>query len=52
VPTADGGYTMDHSAIIYLMNADGKFVTIIPYQEDDASALAKLKGLLASTPTS
>jgi protein SCO1/2 len=52
VPTADGGYTMDHSAIIYLMNADGKFVTVIPYQEDDASATAKLKNLAALTPTS
>jgi cytochrome oxidase Cu insertion factor (SCO1/SenC/PrrC family) len=43
---------MDHSAIIYLMNPDGKFVTIIPYQEDDASALAKLRNLAALTPTS
>ena len=52
VPTDDGGYTMDHSAIIYLMGPDGKFVTVIPYQEDDASALAKLRNLAALTPTS
>ncbi len=52
VPTDDGGYTMDHSAIIYLMGPDDKFVTVIPYQEDDASALAKLKNLAALTPTS
>jgi SCO1/SenC len=52
VPTADGGYTMDHSAVIYLMGLDGKFVTVIPYQEDDASAIAKLKNLAALTPTS
>jgi protein SCO1 len=52
VPTDDGGYTMDHSAIIYLMGPDGKFVTVIPYQEDDASAIAKLKNLAALTPTS
>ena len=45
VPTDDGGYTMDHSAIIYLMGPDDKFVTVIPYQEDDASAIAKLKNL-------
>jgi len=51
-PTADGGYEMDHSAIIYLMDRDGKFVTVIPYQEDDASALAKLKDLVAMTPVS
>jgi protein SCO1/2 len=52
VPTDDGGYTMDHSAVIYLMGPDGKFVTVIPYQEDDASAIAKLKNLAGLTPTS
>ena len=52
IPTDDGGYTMDHSAVIYLMGPDGKFVTVIPYQEDDASAIAKLKNLAALTPTS
>jgi protein SCO1 len=52
VPSSDGNYVMDHSAIIYLMAPDNKFVTVIPYQEDDASALAKLKNLAALTPTS
>jgi protein SCO1/2 len=52
VPMDGGGYTMDHSAIIYLMGPDDKFVTVIPDQEDDASALAKLKNLAALTPTS
>jgi len=52
VPTDDGGYTMDHSAIIYLMGPDNNFVTVIPYQEADASAIAKLKNLAALTPTS
>ena len=52
VPTDDGSYTMDHSAIIYLMGADDQFVTVIPYQEDDAAALAKLKSLAGLTPTS
>jgi protein SCO1 len=54
IPTDDGGYTMDHSANIYLMGADDEFVTVIPYQEADASAVAKLKNLAASasTPTS
>jgi protein SCO1/2 len=52
VPTDDGGYVMDHSAIIYLMGPDGKFVGVIPYQEDDAAALAKLKTLVAMTPSS
>jgi protein SCO1 len=52
IPTDDGGYAMDHSAIIYLMGPNGKFVTLIAYQEDDTSALAKLKSLAAMTPTS
>lgn len=52
IPTKDGGYTMDHSAIIYLMGSDGRFVTVIPYQEDDAAALAKLKNLVAMPQTS
>lgn len=52
VPTDDGGYVMDHSAIIYLMDADGKFVSIIAYQEADASALTKLRNLLGSAPSS
>jgi protein SCO1 len=52
VPTDDGSYTMDHSAMIYLMGPDNKFVTIIPYQEDDASAIGKLKNLAALAPMS
>jgi protein SCO1 len=52
IPSEDGGYTMDHSAIIYLMGSDGKFVTMIAYQEDDASALAKLRSVVSPTPTS
>ena len=52
VPTDDGGYTMDHSAVIYLMGPDNKFITVIPYQEDDASVIARLKNLVALTPTS
>jgi len=51
IPTDDGGYVMDHSAIIYLMSAN-RLVTVIPYQEDDASVLAKLENLVAATPTS
>ncbi len=53
IPTDDGGYAMDHSASIYLMAADGKLVGMIAYQEDNASALAKLKNLAATaTPSS
>jgi protein SCO1 len=52
VPTSDGGYVMDHTALIYLMGPDDKFVTVIAYQEADASALAKLRNLVALTPSS
>lgn len=52
IPTSDGGYTMDHSSLIYLMGSDDKFVTMIAYQEADASALAKLRNLAALTPSS
>lgn len=52
VPTDDGGYVMDHSAIIYLMGSDQRLVSMIGYQEADASALAKLKNLIASAPSS
>jgi hypothetical protein len=31
---------------------DGQFVTVIPYQEDDALVLAKLRNVAAMTPTS
>lgn len=52
VPTDDGGYVMDHSAIIYLMGSDGKFVSVIAYQEPDESALAKLRSLVTLAPSS
>jgi protein SCO1 len=52
VPTSDGGYLMDHSAMIYLMTADEKFDTVIRYQEKDATALAKLRDLIATVPSS
>lgn len=50
VPSTDGDsddYTMDHTASIYLLNSKGQFQDIIAYQEDDASAMSKLKKLIA-----
>ena len=52
IPTKDGSYVMDHSSIIYLMGPNGKFVSMIAYQENDASAIAKLRNLEALTPSS
>jgi protein SCO1/2 len=48
VPIAGSAdYTMDHTASVYLLNAKGQFEDIIAYQDDDATALKKLKKLLA-----
>jgi protein SCO1 len=52
IPTDNGDYTMDHSAVIYLMGPNNKFITVIPYRESDTSAIGKLKNLAALTPTS
>jgi len=52
IPSDDGNYAMDHSSLIYLMGPDGKFVSMIAYQEADASAVAKLRNLVSPTPSS
>ena len=52
VPTDDGGYVMDHSAIVYLMGPNQKLVSAIAYQRDDSAALAKLRNLVSLTPAS
>jgi protein SCO1/2 len=46
VPTSDGGYTMDHTAVVYLMNRRGRYNAPIGYAEDQASYLAKFRALL------
>jgi protein SCO1/2 len=48
IPTSDGGYVMDHSTVLYMMDPNVRFVGVIPYQEDTAKAVAKLKKLAAS----
>jgi len=52
VPLDDGDYTMDHSAAVFLMNKDNKFVGTIAYGEAEDTALAKLKRLIASAASS
>ncbi|KFL32885.1 hypothetical protein JP75_01755 [Devosia riboflavina] len=47
VPLEDGDYTMDHTASIFLLNREGNFEGTIAYREDSATALAKLRKLLA-----
>ena len=52
IPTSDGGYVMDHAAGLYLMDPNGKFVGLIAYQENTASAIAKLRKLAAQGASS
>ena len=42
IPTSDGGYVMDHTAILYLMDPNVRFFGVIPYQEKTDEAVAKL----------
>ncbi|OWJ56737.1 SCO family protein [Inquilinus limosus] len=48
VPTTDGDYTMDHSAMVYLMDAEGRFRDIIAYGTPEPERLAALRRLLAA----
>jgi protein SCO1/2 len=47
VPTSDGGYTMDHTAVLYLMGRDGGFRDVVAYSEEHDRYVAKIKKLLA-----
>ena len=46
VPLEGGDYTMDHTASVFLVNAEGEFEGTIAYREDSDTALAKLRRLL------
>jgi len=47
IPSKDGPYEMDHSAIVYMMSRGGKFRGIIGYQEDEKSVMEKLRSLIS-----
>lgn len=49
VPTADGDYTMDHSAMVYLMDAEGRFTDTIAYGTPEPERLAALHRLISDT---
>ena len=49
VPGKDGDYSMDHSASVILMDAEGKFAGTISYREDVDARLDKLKRLVAAS---
>ncbi len=46
VPLAEGDYTMDHTAIVYLMNKDGRFVSPFNLKRPPEVAAADLRKYL------
>jgi protein SCO1/2 len=48
VPLDGGGYTMDHSAFVYLMDAQGRYAAHITYGEESERAVEKLRALAAA----
>ena len=49
VPLGGDDYAMDHTASVFLLNAKGEFEGTIAYREDAATALGKLRNLLAKS---
>ena len=43
VPLDDGGYTMDHTAIVYLMDKEGRFVAPFSLRRTTEAAVADLR---------
>jgi protein SCO1/2 len=43
LPTEGGNYTMDHTASVIVIDAEGKLDSLIDYHEDAATALSKLR---------
>ncbi len=43
VPTENGGYTMNHTASVFLFDAQGRFVTTIDYHEPREFAVPKIR---------
>lgn len=52
VPLEGGGYTMDHTASTFLLDARGRFAGTIDFKEPDTVAIQKLRGLLDHPPRS
>ncbi|QIB36297.1 SCO family protein [Ancylobacter pratisalsi] len=46
VPTQDGDYTMDHTAIVYLMGKDGEFIAPFNLKRSPDEAAAELRRYL------
>ncbi len=52
VELEDGDYTMDHTASALLFNADGSYADAIAYDEENASAEAKIERLVETNERS
>ncbi len=46
IPLKDGDYTMDHTAVVYLMDKDGRFVAPFNLQQTPTAAADQLRGYL------
>lgn len=46
VPTEGGDYTIDHTATVFLMDGEGRFMSTLAPGESDDMALAKLRRLI------
>ncbi|MGO9046046.1 MAG: SCO family protein [Xanthobacteraceae bacterium] len=46
IPLKDGDYTMDHTAVVYLMDKDGHFVAPFNLKQTPEAAAAQLRGYL------
>lgn len=46
VPLKDGDYTMDHTAAVYLMDKDGRFVSTFNLKQSPEAAAGQLRGYL------
>lgn len=47
-PDASGYYLVNHTASVYLLDRNGRFVSTIAYGEDKATAVGKLKRLIGA----
>lgn len=48
-PSEDGGYVIDHSSLIYLVDANGRVADLMTFDLKRSVALAKLRTLLATS---
>jgi protein SCO1 len=47
-PDKDGGYSMDHSALVYLMGGDGQFLHAFNIERPPEQAAAELRAVIAA----